>query len=68
MMMILRAGQAEKVLQDRVDHRGLKKILAPHHMGNALRGIIKHHRQVVGSAHVAAREDNITNTGQKRLS
>ena len=46
-MVIVRPGKSEKLLQKMVQGRCCLDVLASHDMGDALEGIIRHHRDVI---------------------
>ena len=49
-----RSGQAQQRRQVQLAGRGLQQVRAPHHLADALGGVVDHHRQVIGGRAVAA--------------
>jgi len=58
-MQIARRRQSEQPLQQDLARRGIEQIRAAHHVGDALIGIIDHHRKLVGVEAVGAEQDEI---------
>ena len=58
-MPVGRRRQAEQSLQQPMHRRGVEQILSPHHMGDALQGIVQHHREVIAGRRILAREDDV---------
>src|SRR5690606_632038 len=56
--------QAGKALEEDVDARRLEEVFPARDMGDALRGIVHHDREVIGRTHVAAGEDYVADAGQ----
>ena len=64
-VMVGGGRQVQQGLQQDVDHRGVKEILAADHVGDTLRGIIHNHREVVGARKIAARQDDVADLAGK---
>ena len=58
-MAILRVGQAQLALQPQLPGGGVQQVAAPHHLGDALKGVVYHHRQLIGVYPVGAAEDKV---------
>ena len=58
-MAILRVGQAKLLLQPQLPGGGVQQIAAPHHLGDPLKGVVHHHRQLIGVHPVRAAEDKV---------
>ena len=63
---IARRGQAERALQQDLARRGIEQVGAAHDVGDALRGIVDHHGQLVGPETVGAREHEIADRRARR--
>ena len=54
-----RLRQAEQRLQQPMDAGRPEQVLAPHHLGHALQGVVDHHREVIAGRRLLARQDDV---------
>ncbi len=47
--------------------RGLEQVVAADHVADPLQGVVDHHRQVIGHAHVLARQHHVAGQVRPRL-
>ena len=64
MVVIARRRQAEQRLQQAMDAGGVKQVLPAHHVGDALRGVVDHHRQMIAGRRLLARQDDVAPGGR----
>ncbi|MNL04214.1 hypothetical protein D3C87_1247790 [compost metagenome] len=58
-VQVRRRGQAQQVLQVDLARRGVEQIGPAHDMGDALRGVIHHHGELIGPQAVRAAQDEV---------
>ncbi len=58
-MQVARGGQAERTLQHDLARRGIEQVGATDDVGDALVGIVDHHRQLVCPETVGAKQDKV---------
>ena len=58
-VMINRRRQAEQYLQHPVHAGRPEQVLAAHHVGDALQGIVDHHREVIAGRRLLAADDDV---------
>lgn len=62
-MQVVGRRQAQRALQQNLPRRGIEQVGAAHHVADALRGVVDHHRQLVGPATVGAQQHEIADLG-----
>src|ERR1700722_5558494 len=58
-MPIGRLRQSEQLLQQPMQAGRPEQILAPHHLGHALQGVVDDHREVIAGRRLLARQDDV---------
>ena len=58
-VQVARRGQRQRALQQDLARRVVGQVLAAHHVGDALLGVVHHHGQLVGEQAVGALEHEV---------
>ncbi len=58
-MPVGRLRQTEQPLQQPMHAGRPEQVLAPHHIGDALQGVVDHHREVIAGRRLLARQDDV---------
>lgn len=66
-MPVARHGQAQRLLQQDLPRGGIEQIGAAHHFGHPLRGVVDHHRELVGPAAVGTAQHEVADFGMHVL-
>ena len=66
-VQVARGGQAQRALQQDLARSGVEQVGAADDVGDALVGVIHHHRQLVGPVAVGATQDEVADLGGQVL-